>query len=500
MSTFGLLGAVAGIAALRDPGGTALIDDRGSLTFAELDARSNALANLWRSRGLTPGRGVAVLARNHRGLVDAILAGAKCGARIILLNTDFGQGQVEDVVVREGADLLVHDEEYSDTVKGLDLALGCVVAWTDLPSATNLDSLIAAGDATLPPAPATRSKIIILTSGTTGTPKGAEREDPRTLAVIGGLLSRIPFRANEVTHVAVPMFHAMGFFHTLFAMMLGSTLVVHRRFDARQTLHTLEANSVTAFIAVPVMIRRLLDLGTQELSARDLSALRVVYVSGSQLSGPLCNQALAAFGPIVYNLYGSTEVAYASIATPEDLLAAPSCVGRVVPGSVVRVLDEDGNDVPTGSIGRIFVGNRVQFEGYTDGNTKPSIDGLLSSGDVGHFDTAGRLFIDGRDDEMIVSGGENVFPREVEETLAAHPDILEVAVIGVPDEEFGQRLRSFIVARPGATLTEETVRHYVKIRLARFKVPRDIRFVDALPRTPTGKILKRDLDSSSTPA
>jgi fatty-acyl-CoA synthase len=196
---------------------------------------------------------------------------------------------------------------------------------------------------------------------------------------------------------------------------------------------------------------------------------------------------------VVYNLYGSTEVAYATIATPEDLAAEPGCVGRVVRGAMVKVLDEVGRDVPTGTTGRIFVGNSVQFDGYTGGGTKEIVNGLMSSGDVGHFDDAGRLFIDGRDDDMIVSGGENLFPGEVEEALMAHPEIVEAAVIGVPDEQYGQRLRSFVALRPGASLTEQDVKDYVKSRLARFKVPRDVIFVEALPRNPTGKVIKRQL-------
>jgi fatty-acyl-CoA synthase len=238
----------------------------------------------------------------------------------------------------------------------------------------------------------------------------------------------------------------------------------------------------------------MLDLGAEALNDRDLSALRIILVSGSQLGPELCTQAMDTFGRVIYNLYGSTEVAYATIATPPDLAQEPGCVGRVVRGAVVKIYDGTDREAPAGTTGRIFVGNSVQFEGYTGGGSKDSLHGLMSSGDLGHFDQAGRLFIDGRDDEMIVSGGENVFPAELEKALAAHPDIAEAAVIGVRDDAYGQRLRSFIVVRPGAALTEQEVKDYVKGRLARFKVPRDVRFVGALPRNPTGKVLKRHLN------
>jgi fatty-acyl-CoA synthase len=196
---------------------------------------------------------------------------------------------------------------------------------------------------------------------------------------------------------------------------------------------------------------------------------------------------------VVYNLYGSTEVAYATIATPEELAIEPGSVGSPPPGADVRILDERGNELPTGTTGRIFVNNGFAFEGYTGGGTKEVIDGLMSSGDVGHFDRHGFLHVDGRDDEMIVSGAENVFPREVEELLSEHPGIEEAALIGVDDEEWGQRLAAFVVRAPGSDIDEDGVKAYVREHLARYKVPREVSFVDDLPRNPTGKILKREL-------
>jgi fatty-acyl-CoA synthase len=199
------------------------------------------------------------------------------------------------------------------------------------------------------------------------------------------------------------------------------------------------------------------------------------------------------FGDNLYNLYGSTEVAWATIATPEDLRAAPGTAGKPPHGTRIAILDEQGRPVPTGETGRIFVGNEMRMEGYTGGGGKEQIDGLLCSGDVGHLDSEGRLFVDGRDDEMIVSGGENVFPREVEDLLAGHEAVKEVAVVGVDDEQWGQRLRAYVVLHEGAELDEEQVKRYVKENLAAYKVPRDVEFLDELPRNATGKVLKRKL-------
>jgi fatty-acyl-CoA synthase len=497
---FGMLGGALTTAAIRHGGRVGLIDELGELTYRDLDARSNAVANCWRKRGLEPGEGVAILVRNHRGFIDATFAAAKCGARIVLLNTDFAARQLQEVASREGTDLLVYDDEYTPMLEGISPRRGRYLAWNDGdPVADSLEELIASGDSSAPPKPGLSPKIIILTSGTTGTPKGAPRDLPRSLAPIGGLLSKVPFRARETTELCAPMFHALGFAHAMLAVGLGSTLVVRRRFDPQATLESLDRNRASAMVVVPVMLQRMLDLDPGVRAELDLSELRIIFVSGSQLGAELCRRALQAFGPVIYNLYGSTEVAYATIATPEDLEAEPGCVGKVVRGTVVKILDSDGTELPAGATGRVFVGNSVQFDGYTGGGDKERIAGLMSSGDVGHFDSDGRLFIDGRDDDMIVSGGENVFPREIEEVIAEHPAIEEVAAIGVDDEKFGQRLRAFVVLRPGASLSEDEVKEYVRDNLARYKSPREVVFLEALPRNPTGKVLKRELAEYPVP-
>jgi len=237
----------------------------------------------------------------------------------------------------------------------------------------------------------------------------------------------------------------------------------------------------------------MLELGEETIAKYDTSSLKVIAVSGSVLPGELATRAMDAFGDVVYNLYGSTEVAWATIATPEDLRAAPGTAGRPPMGTVVKLLDADGHEAGPGEGGRIFVANEMVFEGYTGGGNKEIVRGLMSTGDVGRFDAGGRLFVDGRDDEMIVSGGENVFPREVEDLLADHPEIEEAAVVGVSDEQFGQRLKAFVVAREGAELEEDEVKAYVKANLARYKVPREVVFMEQLPRNATGKVLKREL-------
>lgn len=497
VARYGFVGALPALAARRAGDRAAVIDERGSLTFAELDHRANALGNAWRARGLRAGDGVAILVRNHRGFLDALFAAAKCGARIVLLNTDFSGPQVREVAEREGATLLVHDDEYAAFLEGIEPRLGRWRAWTDdagPPAPDTLEALIAEGSPAAPPRPAAEAKIVVLTSGTTGTPKGAPRTAPKSLMPIGVVLSMVPFRSGETTVVAAPLFHALGFLHGLLAGALCSTLVLRRRFDPEAMLDDMERHRATAAVVVPVMLRRLLAVQEGAPERRDLSALRILFVSGSQLGAALCERATEAFGPVVYNLYGSTEVAAAAIARPADLAVAPGCVGTCPPGVEVRLYDEQDRPVEAvGRTGRIFVGNGFQFEGYTGGGTKEMIDGLMSSGDVGHFDAAGRLFVDGRDDDMIVSGGENVFPAEIEELLHRHDAIVEAALIAVDDEQWGQRLRAFVVLDAGARLSEDDVKGHVRENLARYKVPREVVFLDELPRNPSGKVLKREL-------
>jgi fatty-acyl-CoA synthase len=321
VSDYGELGAAATLAAVRHRDAVGLIDERGALTFGDLDARSNAVANEWRRAGLRPGSTIAILARNHRGLLDALFAGTKTGARIVLLNTDFGSDQIREVIAREGAELLVYDDEYAEAVSATEVR--GVRAWTERPGVDTLDALIERGDPSPPPAAGTSPKIIILTSGTTGTPKGAPRSVPRSLIPLAGLLDKTPFRTGEATECCTPMFHSLGFGHAMIAMLMGSTLVVRRRFDPQLTLESVATHRATAMIVVPIMLSRILDLGPDARNNLDLSALRIIFVAGSQLGSALCTRAMAAFGPVVYNLYGSTEVAYATVATPGDLTAEP---------------------------------------------------------------------------------------------------------------------------------------------------------------------------------
>ncbi|MDQ3757061.1 MAG: acyl-CoA synthetase [Actinomycetota bacterium] len=482
--------------ASRQPDATAVIDELGTLTFAEVHRRTNAIAAGLQARGIRAGDGVGVLCRNHRGFVEASVAVSKLGANVLYLNTGFAGPQLAEVLEREGAKGVVFDSEFAELVEpcGDDRVL--VVGWHDgLTPHTTLDELAEKEDPSDLEPPARPGRVVILTSGTTGTPKGAARGAPKGLSTAAALLSRIPLRSRETTVIAAPLFHAWGLAHMTLGMALGTTLALRRRFDPEDTLRAVAETRATALAVVPVMLQRILALPESVTSQYDTSSLRVVAASGSALPGELAVRWMDRFGDNLYNLYGSTEVAWATIATPADLRAAPDTAGKPPLGTRVRVVDEHDGDCAPGVTGRIFVGNEFQFEGYTGGGSKPTLDGLMSVGDVGHFDAEGRLYIEGREDDMIVSGGENVYPSEVEDLLASHPGVADCAVVGVPDEEFGQRLKAFVVVSEGASLTPEQVQDHVRSHLARYKVPRDVEFLDELPRNTTGKVLRTVLRS-----
>src|SRR3954470_12359666 len=497
---WGEFGMIPALNARRTPNRTAIIDDFGEITFKELDVAAHEVANGLLDKGVKGGDGVAILARNHRWFLIAVYGAARTGARIILLNSEFSGPQIKEVSEREGAKLIIYDDEYFDAVSKADTPLGKLRALGTNPdkevSASTdetLEHFVARSSGKPAPKVTKHSSIIILTSGTTGTPKGANRNAPPSLAPIGGVLSSVPFKSGEVTSLPAPMFHALGFLHATIAMMLGSTLVLRRRFKPATVLADIEKHRVTAMVVVPVMLSRILDELEKTSPKPNLSSLRIVFVSGSQLGGELATRALKDLGPVVYNLYGSTEIAFATIARPKDLSINPSTVGPVVKGVKVKLFDDNGDEVPQGEVGRIFVGNTFPFEGYTGGGHKAIIDGLMSSGDVGYFDEHGLLYVSGRDDEMIVCGGENVFPAEVEDLISGHPDVVEATALGVEDAEWGHRLRAFVVKKENAELDEDGVKTYVKEHLARYKVPREVVFLDELPRNPTGKVLKREL-------
>jgi acyl-CoA synthetase (AMP-forming)/AMP-acid ligase II len=484
-------------AAQRCPDRPALVDELGTLTWRQLDERINALAAALQK--LPQGACVGIMCRNHRGFVEALVAGNRIGSDILLLNTSFAGPALADVVNREGVDTVIYDEEFTTTV---DRALADkpdairILAWTDAQHELTVEKLIAEHTGQQPERTGRKSRMILLTSGTTGTPKGANQSGGNAgIGTLKAILDRTPWRAEEPIVIVAPMFHAWGFSQLVFAASMACTVVTRRKFDPEATLDLIERHRATGLAVVPVMFDRIMELPAEVRNRYSCKSLRFAAASGSRMRPDVVIAFMDQFGDVIYNNYNATEAGMIATATPQDLRAAPDTAGRPAGGTEIRILDGEFNELPSGEVGTIYVRNDTQFDGYTSGTTKDFHAGFMSSGDVGYLDDAGRLFVVGRDDEMIVSGGENVYPIEVEKTLAAHPEVAEAAVIGVDDEQYGQRLAAFVVLTPGAGATLDTLKQHVRENLANYKVPREITVLDELPRGSTGKILRNELQS-----
>jgi acyl-CoA synthetase (AMP-forming)/AMP-acid ligase II len=469
------------VSAARWPNRIALVDDDGSVSYDELLSQTESLASELRAQGVEAGQAVGILCRNGRGFVAAVFAAAMVGADVVLLNTDFRTEALAAAIGTHEITTVVCDEEFTETARAAaDVTV--IRPANDEPHQNVSRPEVASG-----------GRIVLLTSGTTGKPKGVPRE-PKIGSALGigaTILDRTGLRVGSRIALAVPMFHGLGFGVLVLTIGLGGTALTLRRFDAEDTLAQASHWRADGLTAVPVMLARILDLPDEVRQRNPLTSLRVVISSGSRLDPTLAQRFSDAYGDVIYNGYGSSEVGIGALATPADLREAPETVGRPVAGCPVVILDDNGRPVGPGITGRIFVGGDLTFDSYTGGETKDAVGDMMDTGDMGHFDEAGRLFIVGRADDMIVSGGENVYPRAVENALAEHPGVADNAVVGVADPDFGERLAAYVV--PQTTLDEAELREYLKDRVSRFEQPRDIRFVEAIPRNPAGKVLRKDL-------
>jgi acyl-CoA synthetase (AMP-forming)/AMP-acid ligase II len=502
------MGITSGFAAAaqRCPERPGLVDELGTLTWREIDQRADAFAAALQALPGGPPHVLGLMARNHRGFVEALVAANRIGADVLLLNTSFAGPALAEVVAREGVDAVIYDEEFTATV---DRALADkpdatrIVAWTDGPQGgLTVEMMIGEHSGREPERTKAKSKVILLTSGTTGSPKGAKHSGGTDggPGILKAILDRTPWHAEESVVVVAPMFHAWGFSQLIFAASMACTVVTRRKFDPEATLELIDRHLATGLCVVPVMFDRIMELPDEVRAKYSGRSLRFAAASGSRMRPDVVTSFMDQFGDVIYNNYNATEAGMIATATPQDLRAAPDTAGKPAGGTEIRILNQDFTEQAAGEVGGIYVRNSTQFDGYTSGKTKDFHEGFMSSGDVGYFDDAGRLFVVGRDDEMIVSGGENVYPIEVEKTLTAHPNIAEASVIGVDDEQYGQRLAAFVVLNDGASATPDQLKQHVRENLANYKVPRDITILDELPRSSTGKIVRRELQDRAARA
>lgn len=482
---FGLAGELRQ-AASRSPGAVAVIDEsRGATTYAELLANSERITVVLRDLGFAPGDRIGLLARNHVQAIEVMTAASAAGIDLVLGNTGLSGPQFATVAQQQQLQGLIHDDEFAEVVSHLPDSLPTI---TETELAHRVERTARPDDL---PVPARGGRTIILTSGTTGTPKGAARKTPGGFGPLISIIDRIPLRARDRILVSAPIFHTWGYAAMQLSMALRATIILQRRFDPEAARAALEQHQPDAMFAIPVMLQRMVEL-PGDPTARARRRLRVVATSGSAYPSGFTTRFMDEYGDVLYNLYGSTEASWVCIATPGDLRRDPDTAGTAPLGTVVKILDDAGREVPAGKKGRIFCGNELVFDGYTHGDGKDFVDGLVSTGDVGHVE-GDLYFVDGRDDDMIVSGGENVYPIEVESLLSQHPAVREVSVIGVPDDEFGQRLVAFVALTEGRRLSEDEIKDHVRANRARHCVPREVVVLDELPRNATGKILNREL-------
>ncbi len=493
------IATLAMVSAVRFPDSPAIIDEHGTISFQELDQRAHRIACAMATQyQVQAGDTVALMCRNHRGFVESFLAAMQLGAHVVLLNTDFPGPQLEQVLGRHALKLLIHDQEFTAHVAQAGYAGSRVLAWVDTEKGQPcLDDLALHASLTLPRV-REGGHIVLLTSGTTGVPKGAPRI-PNGTAYLGSAIStmaQIPLCRDHLIMIAPPLFHGLGLAFMITCLGTGAPMALQRRFRPVELLQFIHQHQAKVLVAVPAMLQRMLDVAEGEQVA--LPQLSAVLSGAAPLSGALATRWMDQYGDHLYNLYGSSEAGFCALATPADLRAASGTVGRPPLGTRIRIMDSSGKSLPTHVIGHIGVKSPMLFDGYVGGGHKASLHGYMNTGDVGHVDAVGRLFVDGREDDMIVSGGENVYPQEIEELLTSHPSIAEVAVIGVADAEFGQRLQAFVVFREGRAVAETVLRDFIRAHVARYKMPREFVVLAELPRNITGKVLKKTLQHSVT--
>lgn len=485
------------LGAARHPHDLAVIDVddpiRKTSTFDDIDYRCDTLALALMDRGIGPGSRVGLLGRNSRGFLEALVAVSRTGADLIYLNTSSNAEQIQVTINEQQLSLIIRDEEFAPALpkgitaisiddKGGIALLGSLPRSKEMPTVTH------------------RGSHVILTSGTTsGHSKGAGRSSVPLDAAIA-ILDAFPIRMGATILMAAPMFHAWGWMHHRLATLLDATVIVVRKPDPQRLLELIDEYQADTLITVPVTLRKLVELPASVRSKYDTSSLECVAVSGSALPGELATEFMDAYGDVLYNLYGSTEAAFATCATPEDLRADPASAGKPLAGVHIEIMDRRGREKSRGTEGRVYVGSRSAFDGYTDGTDRERVRGMVFTGDIGRIDADGRLTVVGRADDMIVTGGENVHPSEVEDVLRGCADVRDVAVVGVRDPVYGQAIVAHVVPADPETADAAAMLVWARERLGPHHRPRRIEFHDDLPRNATGKILKRVLIGEASPS
>ena len=473
------------------PDRIALIDDTGVLTYRQLRDDSRSLAKwllaLQDERGLDELR-IGVMARNGRGIILPLAAKGYAGAHIFLLNIGSSPEQLAGIFAENDINVLFIDDEFADRLPANTDGITIVRAHEDGGEGLSIGQVVRRDvDRQLPRWPK-HGNLVLMSSGTTGIPKGIVRPEPRMPFVVAGYLEAIPWRAGDTVQLTASIFHTWGWSALQVALATRSTIVTRRIFDPEACFRDIQRYRCDGLISSPIFFKQMLDLQENY----DTSSLRYLASAGNAVTPSLLRRTTERFGPILANIYGSTELALAAAASPEQMQADPTTVGKVPPGTVLKLYDDQGNEVRPGETGRIFLYNETALRGYTNPATEMvEIDGLVEMGDLGYLDDDGYLHVQSRNDDMIIVGGENVHPQSVVEVLEDMPGVGEVYAHGVDDEQMFKRIAVWVVR--SADITADAVRDWVRAHLADHSIPRDVHFVDELPRNAVGKVVPRFL-------
>jgi acyl-CoA synthetase (AMP-forming)/AMP-acid ligase II len=472
--------ALLRVAARLHPDRTAVIDERERLSYRELWRQAEAAAGgLYLCHGVRPGHKAAIACRNHAATVKAVFALSRLGAHVFLVNPEMSAEQIMALEDRVRFDFYVYDEPLALVFAQEPLRKKAVPAYH--PTAASIDRLASRSEATRVQLKRVKTgNIVVMTGGTTGRPTAATRKPSAVnfLPPFVALLTQVHLDHYRSVYVATPMYHGFGLAALFMGVVLGAEMHFSRRFDAARSCELIREHRIEVVTLVPLMLQRML-----KQDADSLASLRCVLSGGALLSPALAREALARLGPVVFNLYGTSEAGFCIMATPDLLNKKPESIGKPVQGVRARIVNETDQEVGTKAVGRLCIRSA-----WTAGPK-----GWVETGDLAYRDDGGDVFLCGRVDDMVVSDGENVYPVELENVLVRHPHVEVAAVVGIPDAEFGQRLKAVVVAKTGSALDRAALLDWLKPRVARYQMPVVVEFRVELPYTALGKLDKKSL-------
>ncbi len=483
------------------PNHPALVHRDRTVTYGELDDRLSRFGEGLRRRGLARKQSVLVVLKNRPEFVEVSAGLQRVGCASVAVSYRSTPKELAWLMENSGARFVVFEHDLFPSVeeaaKSTSFAKERLISVGDrITGTTAYEDVLHAPPASLD-SDDEAAAVVTYTSGTTGKPKGAVRKFPKdTMVSAFEFIAETPLRTSDVHLVTCPLYHMTAYGFLTFTHLVGSTAVIADEFKPEVFFELVERHRVTTTALVPTMLHRLVTSPPEVRARYRTRSLRAIFSGGAPLTGQLANDAMDVFGDIVFNFYGATETGVVTLAKPADLRAAPGTIGKALPGNAIALVGDDGNEVGPGGVGELYVKNGQLVAGYhkNDAATKESMrEGFFSVGDLARVDPNGRYFIEGRKRDMVISGGVNVYPAEVEAAVEEHPLVFEAAVIGVPDPEWGERVKAFVVVEPGKTLDVEELKTFLRGRLAGPKVPREYVLIDKLPRNPTGKVLKEEL-------